>query len=232
MGVHIFGAACSPAVCMATMRRTAEDNRHSYSDVADLIKTNFYVDNYLDSVETEDEAIERSPRLIELLQRDGFHLTKRLSSSRMVLASFDPSELADPTLDLSHDLLPTERTLGVLWQSDSDVFVFRTNIQCSIRTKREALRNTASLFDPVGFLSPVIVRVKVFLQTVWRAGLEWDAARRMDEVATDVKVVESLEIPRCLQCRVTFVLHSMCFEMLRRRLSGLCCIADVSQVRV
>ena len=218
MNVHIFGAVCSPAVCIATMRKTAEDHRSQFPDVADIVSKNFYVDNYLDSVETEEEAIGRSRRLVSLWKCGGFKLTKWLSSSRNVLLSFNPSELADPTLDLWLDPLPEERTLGVMWQSDSDVFTFRTNLCIAVETKREALRNTASIFDPLGFLDPVVITAKIFLQTVWRSGLDWDEVlpRRLQQEweawASEMPSLTNLRIPRCLQPRSGFPLtfHVFC----------------------
>ena len=50
MVVHIFGAVSSPATCMLALRKTSENFRHCYPDVADLVLKNFYVANYLDSV--------------------------------------------------------------------------------------------------------------------------------------------------------------------------------------
>ena len=57
MTVHIFGAISSPATCMYALRRTAVDFGSSFPDVAHLVATNFYVDNYLDSVDTETKPL-------------------------------------------------------------------------------------------------------------------------------------------------------------------------------
>ena len=89
------------------------DNREDFRDVADRITENFYVDNYLDSVETE-EAIQRAERITELLKLGSFRLTKSISSSRKVLASVDAGEFISPHLDLDLDELLVQRTLGVL----------------------------------------------------------------------------------------------------------------------
>ena len=67
MNVHIFGAKSSPSTCLFILNRTAEDNKEAFGDVAKLVKSSFYVDNYLDSVNSEEEAIERCQRLSQLL---------------------------------------------------------------------------------------------------------------------------------------------------------------------
>ena len=56
-----------PSTCLFILNRTAVDNKEAFGDVAKLVKSSFYVDNYLDSVNSEEEAIERCQRLSELL---------------------------------------------------------------------------------------------------------------------------------------------------------------------
>ncbi|GFS67753.1 uncharacterized protein NPIL_672941 [Nephila pilipes] len=41
-------------------------------------------------------------------------------------------------------------------------------------TKRAVLKSAAHIFDPVGFISPFVVRIKCLLQKLWTKGLGWD----------------------------------------------------------
>ena len=41
-------------------------------------------------------------------------------------------------------------------------------------TKRKVLATTASIFDPLGLLSPNIIVYKIFLQNLWQDNLKWD----------------------------------------------------------
>ena len=41
-------------------------------------------------------------------------------------------------------------------------------------TRRKMLSLIASLFDPIGFLAPFLVRAKFPLQQVWPCGIGWD----------------------------------------------------------
>ena len=47
--------------------------------------TSFYVDNYLESFETEEEAINQAKGLREMLALGGFNLTKWMSTSGTIL---------------------------------------------------------------------------------------------------------------------------------------------------
>ena len=41
-------------------------------------------------------------------------------------------------------------------------------------TKRNVLRKIATLFDPLGFLSPFTITAKIFMQEMWIIGVDWD----------------------------------------------------------
>ena len=86
MTVQIFGAISSPSVCAFALRRTTEDNKAKFPEVASKVISNFYVDNYLDSFATETLATTSSKQLIDLLHLGGFRLNPWSSSSRKVLA--------------------------------------------------------------------------------------------------------------------------------------------------
>ena len=174
MTVHIFGAISSPATCMYALRRTAVDFGSSFPDVAHLVATNFNVDNYLDSVNTEDEAIKRSQQMTTLLSQGGFHLWKWITSSRPVLGSIPPENRNDPKLDAHFDELPTEKTLGLLWNCNEDSFRFRFKLNSPVVTKRDLLRAISSIFDPLGMLAPIILKARIILKKVWSAKIAWD----------------------------------------------------------
>ena len=174
MRVQIFGAVSSPFVCGHILQRTAKDHYEEFSDVADKVLSNFYVDNLLDSFDTEEDTIRFVQRIRSLLKRGGFHLNQWLSSSRAVLATLPPEDRSQPTLNLDLDELPSERTLGVLWDSESDSFKFKIKLDSEANTKRKILRVVASIYDPLGLLAPVVITAKKILQDIWQTGADWD----------------------------------------------------------
>ena len=96
-----------------------------------------------------------------------------MSSSRPVLASVEQSDRAR-AIDLNADPLPIERTLGILWDCQHDAFIFNSTTRKDVKSKRQVLQEIASIFDPLGFLVPVMMVSKILLQDIWRSGGEWD----------------------------------------------------------
>ena len=138
------------------------------------MRRNFYVDDVLKSVPNEENAIHLTEQLIQLMKEGGFHLTKFTSNSRKLLATLPEKERANPALNLDLDQLPIGRALGLHWDADSDTFLFKVVPTNKPPTKRSILSTVSSLFDPLGFMGPFILPVKVLLQELWRMGIQWD----------------------------------------------------------
>ena len=71
-------------------------------------------------------------------------------------------------------ILPTERALGVIWDVHKDAFLFKIKPKELADTRRKDISLTASIFDPIGFLAPFIVRANIFLQSLWKLRQGWD----------------------------------------------------------
>jgi hypothetical protein len=171
---QIFGSISSPFICSQVLRHIADINRAEFPQAAERVYSNFYVDNLLDSFYTKAEATQAVKDSTALLKKGGFHLNQWLSSSREVLAIFPKSYRNQPHLNLDLDDLPTERTLGVLNDSESDHFIFDVKCNVEANTKRQILRAVSTLYDPLGFLSPIVLSAKRILQELWLVGVDWD----------------------------------------------------------
>lgn len=73
MQVHLFGGTSSSSCVAYALKRTAIDNEDLFEpEVAATGQRNFYVDDLLKSVETEDRAIEIASNLQKMLKMGGF----------------------------------------------------------------------------------------------------------------------------------------------------------------
>ena len=206
MMVHLFGAASSPSCASFTLLQTAEENKNDFSqDTINTVRRNFYVDDCLKSVRSEDQAIQLQCELRALLSKGGFHLTKFMSNSKKVLESLPESERAPSAknLDLSH---PTqERALGVCWDVSTDKFGFSIQERDKPQTRRGILSIVSSIYDPLGFAAPFILLAKATLQDLCRQKLCWDdiipedSLRQWREWLVDLPKLQGFSINRCVK---------------------------------
>ena len=116
MNVHLFGKKDLPCCSQWTLKQTVLEKGCKYPQrVSDTILENFYVDNFLDSFVSEQEAIETMYKIRELLSALGFNLTKFLSNSHKIVKSLPNSILLSKLVDLDLNKIPLERALGILW---------------------------------------------------------------------------------------------------------------------
>ncbi|KAJ8023742.1 hypothetical protein HOLleu_36272 [Holothuria leucospilota] len=175
MVVHLFGATSSPSCTSFALRRTAEDNASDFDeDIVNTVYQNFYVDDCLKSVGTVTEAKRIIPQLCEMLGRGGFRLTKWICNHPEVLADVPNTERAKSVVDCDLDHMPIERTLGVSWDTKTDKFTFKVTPKDVQPTRRGILSATSSLFDPLGFVAPFILRAKIILQDLCAKQIRWD----------------------------------------------------------
>jgi len=67
------------------------------------------------------------------------------------------------------------KVLGIKWNPAEDAFQFEVLTSNLIpQTKRAILSMIAKIYDPLGWLTPVVVTVKIFMQQLWLLQCNWD----------------------------------------------------------
>ena len=86
MTVHLFGATSSPSCANFVLRKCAEDQSRQFkAEVVQTVLQNFYVDDCLKSVTTDEAAMSMCQDLIRICAYGGFGLTKCVSNRLKVL---------------------------------------------------------------------------------------------------------------------------------------------------
>jgi hypothetical protein len=170
MTVHLFGAASSPSVCCFALWKTAKNSICS-PETAQTVERNFYMDDLLKSASSVQDALTLRKDLTAVLCEGGFKLTKWISNNRQVVEAIPADERAETFKDLDVGKLQTERALGILWNTEEDVFNFRIQGQQKPLTRRGILSDVSSLYDPCGFAAPVLLLAKKILQEL--CALKW-----------------------------------------------------------
>ena len=109
------------------------------------------------------------------IKTGGFRLTKWISNDKHLLNAIPPELRAQSLRTIREEgTLPTERALGVILDIQIDAFLFKIKPKELADTRRKVISLTASIFHPIGFLAPFIVRAKIFLQSLWKLRQGWD----------------------------------------------------------
>lgn len=98
-------------------------------------------------------------QLIALLHSAYFELRKWSSNHPAVLECIPPKHRRLQDLNFT-DNADTVKIIGLRWQPFSDSFAFSVSISNTPCTKRCILSEIAKIYDPLGFLCPLILFAK------------------------------------------------------------------------
>ncbi|XP_076643557.1 uncharacterized protein LOC143353835 [Halictus rubicundus] len=144
-----YGTACAPYLAMRVIRELNTLEGADYPLASPVLNNQVYVDDVF--IGSPDKKLLEQTRVqvCTLLGRGGFNLRK--------WAGNDPETL--------HNIPKYDAFYFSLLQ-----FIPRTDRM----TKRELLSEIAKLFDPLGWLSPLVVRAKILMQQQWLEKIGWD----------------------------------------------------------
>ena len=153
-----FGTVSSPFMLNATL--DLHLSKFS-SQVAQDMKTNLYVDNLISGCNSEKEAIDYYKKARSILCEAKFNLRSWSSNSCQLRAVTSKDQTNDPNECVN--------LLGLRWHTLNDTlsFVprkFQSLSSSQLVTKREILRDSAQIYDPLGFLTPVTVKAKMLVR--------------------------------------------------------------------
>ncbi|XP_055522586.1 uncharacterized protein LOC129716774 [Wyeomyia smithii] len=203
-----YGLASSPFLATMALRQLADDEEQLYPLAAKAVKNSFYIDDMLSGADSEEEAIELLQQVRDMLHSGGFDVHKVCSNSSAVLQVVpeDKRETINKINDPEINMLM--KTLGIAWEPTTDNFTISLPkmqvSQPSQLTKRILLSEISRIFDPLGFLGPVLTTAKLVMREVWMLHLKWDEvlphalASFWLEFRDQLEHVEGIKIPRCV----------------------------------
>lgn len=204
MKAMIFGAVSSPSMAQFVKNENAKRMEDQYPGVVRAITQQHYVDDYFDCADTVEEANQIASNVITVHKTGGFELVKWISNSKEFMDAI-PDQLKLP----ESDKIMTVRVLGLTWNIQSDCFEFNTKfdteMSCAnvVLTKRQLLRFMMSIFDPVGFLAPLVIKLKILFQELWRLDIKWDEKvppsihEKLVNWFNEAEQIGQVNIPRC-----------------------------------
>ena len=168
--VVLFGATCSLYLLQETLHTHLSQNVEG-NDFLDK----FYVDNYMNTYDNQAELVSDKVLLDNVMNQASMPLQEWVSNNEYFSSLY---QLAVPI---------TQNVLGISWNPYTDnmnIVVGEKLIhEDSWRyTKRKVLSLVSSVFDTLGWVSPLTVRGKIFLQTLWEEKMGWDQTLNTEQI--------------------------------------------------
>jgi hypothetical protein len=168
-----YGTAAAPFLALRTIQQLQEDEGARFPLASKIVKENMYVDDILGGAETVQEAETAQKELIQLFRKGGFILRKWLSNEEKIMENV-PEDMRNVD-SKAFKQEEVRKTLGIHWSPKEDIITFKIGITTAKKiTKRHVLSEVAKLYDPLGWIAPVVIQAKMFIQELWEQKTSWD----------------------------------------------------------
>ena len=190
-----FGIISSPFLLGAAIESHLEtyDNK-----LASKLKDDIYVDNVITGTNNIESAVQLYHRAKSIFREASMNLGEWISNDSFVNQFIANEDRAS---------CDSVKVLGHTWNIQSDSLALKkpSLVNGSTKpTKRSVLREIASVFDPLGLFSPVLLQGKVFLQSLWSKHIEWDDEISSEDLAvwssvsSNIDGLSDISIKRCI----------------------------------
>ena len=225
----VFGLHPSPAILGAIIEHHLSKHRETQPNLVKKMENSLYVDDLVTGADNVDKAFDFYTECKQLMDRAGMNLRKWNSNSAELLervkemtphsgvtppittnVTEEDESYAKATTGYGHSVQESDmvKLLGIYWNTPLDclMFDFSELIRCieslSV-TKRSLLRITAKIFDPLGFLSPFVIQLKVLFQRLCSDRCGWDdplpdkVLVQWQKIVSGLQSLNGMKVPRC-----------------------------------
>ncbi|CAL8080962.1 unnamed protein product [Orchesella dallaii] len=184
----LFGATCSPFILGVVLEFHLTHLAPPDEQCGRKLLEGFYVDNYIGSEDTMEE----------------YHTFRNKATSIMAEARMDLRMWMSNGDQFEDTATLTTSILGLKWDRTTDeLFVPAGGIKIPEElTKRTLLSVVHKVFDPLGFLAPALIPMKIILQKTWINKMKWDQELPKEEARVfmawfeEMPWLQKIRIPR------------------------------------
>ena len=207
MNVLTFGDRPAPAMAQIALQKMAEEGEIVNPEAAQAIRKNTYMDDR-QQVDNIEKANKLTNDIDVILANGGFNVKGWQSNKILENGQAKKNEIKVPQSKTE------AKVLDVAWNCEMDVLKYKVEIEngkscVADLSKRQILSQIASIYDPIGFAFPFLVRAKISLQELWKEGVDWDdklapiVQQKWSAYFQEMKQLNGVFFGRCILPQVT-----------------------------
>jgi len=200
----VFGLSPSLFILCSTIKHPLKFYRQSKLEMAEMLKNSLYVDDLITGDDNEKAAFAIYKKSKVIMAEGGFRLRKWNSNSASLIeeiakfeVSNDQTPASQQTCDFpgvtkeddesyaksSTSLSSPTSSDRINWDiANDEIFINFADLyeygKSLLVNKRLVLKLTVKVFDPLGFLSPLVIRLKILFQVLCSEKVNWDQPLR------------------------------------------------------
>jgi hypothetical protein len=194
----IFGASPSQFLLNGTLKTHVEKYRDIDPQFTDKMLRSFYVDDFDSGVNCLEEGVEVYKKVKQRFLEGNLNVRKWRTNNEKLQEFINKKE---------NNNIGDQKVLGITWDEKKDNFII--NLENYVKeaekykvTKRNVLRVIAGVYDPIGFIQPIVIKLKNLFQEICCKSIDWDDELDEKLVLKWFSIIaemnsEEIVIPRC-----------------------------------
>lgn len=203
--VVLFGSTCSQYLLNATIAHHLS-NIQEQENITN-IKKGLYIDNLQGTSNKEEDLLEQYWEIQRIFNKAHLYLRGWVTNSPKLQEQLKVDEV------MCRETAQT-KVLGLIWNPSSDTLTFKfSDSKDPEITKRSCLSMVSKLFDPLGLLTPVVIKSRIFLQGLWKLKISWDQmlsdelCQEWNLLEQELKLISNTKVPRAVTIHNKADLH-------------------------
>ena len=150
----------------------AKDNAVNDESLVKMVQRNFHMDDSLKLVRTPQETIEFYRKVRDILSKGGFKLTKWITSDEEVKSEIPETARSTKVVKTLEAEPQSSSILGFNWNVNTDCLIVCRGTEQEVPAKipqRIVLSFVSAVFVPLGICSPITIRMRFRLKSIWGA---------------------------------------------------------------
>ena len=187
----LFGYVCSPFILNYVLRHIA--GLYPEDDCTHIMRSCFFVDNLVTTSNSSEKLISLYKECSARLSDVHFNLYSCNTNCHVLRDVM----IADDKF-IKHNN-PQDKVLGYKYDAAVDkLFLSPVSLDADVNTKRKIFSQSAKIFDPLGFCSPIYVRSKLLIADLWEetgnSAKHWDIPVSQKSKDTWSKLAKDLNL--------------------------------------
>ncbi|CAG9118488.1 unnamed protein product [Plutella xylostella] len=176
-----YGLKSSSYLATRCLDELATRYRNDYPLASSIIKENTYVDDIIYSHNDLNTILSAKDQLCNLLKLGSFHTHKWSTNDERILEGIPSTERKFESLNLQKDDY-NMKALGLQLNINDDKFIISSPEPFNPEkiTKRTILSYIGRIYDPMGYVGPIVVTAKAIMQRLWSSSCSWNDSPPQD----------------------------------------------------
>ncbi|GFQ73516.1 integrase catalytic domain-containing protein [Trichonephila clavata] len=204
----LFGLRPSPYLLAATLKHHFKKYKEQYPHTFDLLNSSIYVDDFICGRNDVPDALRTTLECLQIFSDASMLLRKWRTNSKQLDLLWQQEGVETEFSETSAtDLKSPIKVLGLAWDSEKDLIYFDPKdllkfMSRKTESKRFILSVVGRIFDPIGILGPLVIKLKCLLQDLWTLGVDWDSElppklrHKWQQWSIEAEGLTKIKIPR------------------------------------